>query len=85
MPKPLIVLFDMDETLIHTGGSGARSWSAAFEKLYGVPADIGEHGSAGETDPVGPTLGFHHATAAGYSWMRPVGSETPTPRPLFEE
>jgi phosphoglycolate phosphatase-like HAD superfamily hydrolase len=45
------VLFDVDETLVHTGGSGARSWSAAFDKLYSVPADIGEHSSAGETDP----------------------------------
>jgi phosphoglycolate phosphatase-like HAD superfamily hydrolase len=45
------VLFDVDETLVHTGGSGARSWMAAFQKLYGVPADIGEHSSAGETDP----------------------------------
>jgi len=49
--KPVVVLFDIDETLIHTGGSGARSWKAAFDKLYGVPADIGEHTSAGETDP----------------------------------
>jgi phosphoglycolate phosphatase-like HAD superfamily hydrolase len=49
--KPLVVLFDVDETLVHTGGSGARSWSAAFTKLYDTPADIGEHSSAGETDP----------------------------------
>jgi phosphoglycolate phosphatase len=49
--KPVVVLFDVDETLVHTGGSGARSWKAAFEKVYGVPADIGEHSSAGETDP----------------------------------
>lgn len=49
--KPVVVLFDVDETLVHTGGSGARSWKAAFEKLYGLPADIGEHTSAGETDP----------------------------------
>jgi len=49
--KPLIVLFDVDETLVHTGGSGARSWKAAFQKLYDIPADIGEHSSAGETDP----------------------------------
>jgi phosphoglycolate phosphatase len=48
---PVVVLFDIDETLVHTGGSGARSWKAAFEKLYGIPADIGEHSSAGETDP----------------------------------
>jgi phosphoglycolate phosphatase len=50
-PKPVVVLFDVDETLVHTGGSGARSWKAAFEKLYGIPADIGAHTSAGETDP----------------------------------
>lgn len=49
--KPVVVLFDVDETLVHTGGSGARSWNAAFEKLYGIPADIGAHSSAGETDP----------------------------------
>jgi phosphoglycolate phosphatase len=49
--KPVAVLFDVDETLIHTGGAGARSWNAAFEKLYDLPADIGKHTSAGETDP----------------------------------
>src|ERR1700676_4964797 len=49
--RPVVVLFDVDETLVHTGGSGARSWDAAFQKLYGIPADIGEHSSAGETDP----------------------------------
>jgi phosphoglycolate phosphatase-like HAD superfamily hydrolase len=49
--KPVVVLFDVDETLVHTGGSGARSWKAAFDELYGIPADIGAHSSAGETDP----------------------------------
>ena len=49
--KPVVVLFDVDETLVHTGGSGARSWKAAFNELYGIPADIGAHTSAGETDP----------------------------------
>lgn len=49
--KPIVVLFDIDETLVHTGGSGARSWKAAFDAMYGVPADIGQHSSAGETDP----------------------------------
>ncbi len=49
--KPVVVLFDVDETLVHSGGSGTRSWKAAFDKLYGIPADIGEHTSAGETDP----------------------------------
>jgi len=48
---PLLVLFDVDETLVHTGGAGARSWRSAFQALYGIPADIGQHTSAGETDP----------------------------------
>jgi phosphoglycolate phosphatase-like HAD superfamily hydrolase len=45
------VLFDVDETLVHTGGAGAKSWMQAFQFLHGIPADIGEHTSAGETDP----------------------------------
>src|SRR5580692_8213617 len=51
LTRPMVVLFDIDETLVHTGGAGARSWTAAFQKLYGIPADIGAHSSAGETDP----------------------------------
>lgn len=51
MARPVAVLFDIDETLVHTGGSGARSWAAAFDQIYGIPADIGAHSSAGETDP----------------------------------
>lgn len=51
MAQPIAVLFDIDETLVHTGGSGARSWAWAFDQLHGVAADIGEHSSAGETDP----------------------------------
>ncbi|TWF90593.1 HAD family hydrolase [Streptomyces brevispora] len=51
MTGPLAVLFDIDETLVHTGGAGTRSWAWAFDQLHGVPADIGKHTSAGETDP----------------------------------
>ncbi|MCQ8193011.1 HAD family hydrolase [Streptomyces rugosispiralis] len=51
MAGPTAVLFDIDETLVHTGGSGARSWAWAFARLHGVAADIGTHTSAGETDP----------------------------------
>ncbi len=49
--RPKTVLFDVDETLVHTGGAGAKSWMKAFQQLHGIPADIGEHTSAGETDP----------------------------------
>jgi phosphoglycolate phosphatase-like HAD superfamily hydrolase len=49
---PTVVLFDVDGTLIDSGGAGARSWAHAFDKLYGISADIGSHTEAGETDPV---------------------------------
>jgi phosphoglycolate phosphatase len=49
---PTVVLFDVDGTLIDSGGAGARSWTHAFDKLYGISADIGSHTAAGETDPV---------------------------------
>lgn len=48
----IAILFDVDGTLISTGGAGARSWRWAFEMLYGLQADIGEHSEAGMTDPV---------------------------------
>jgi phosphoglycolate phosphatase-like HAD superfamily hydrolase len=51
MAEPIAVLFDIDETLVDTGGSGRRSWARAFDDLHGVAADIGKHTSAGETDP----------------------------------
>ncbi|MGH9017368.1 MAG: HAD family hydrolase [Acidimicrobiales bacterium] len=56
--RPEAVLFDVDETLVHTGGAGARSWKTAFTKLYDIPADIGAHTSAGETDPMVATETF---------------------------
>jgi phosphoglycolate phosphatase len=46
-----IVLFDIDGTLVTTGGAGAVAWRIAFEELHGVPADIGEYTDAGMTDP----------------------------------
>ena len=45
------VLFDIDGTLINSGGAGAVSWREAFQELYGVPADIGRFTDAGMTDP----------------------------------
>jgi phosphoglycolate phosphatase-like HAD superfamily hydrolase len=50
--EPVAMLFDVDGTLISTGGAGTRSWRWAFELLHGVPADIGKHSEAGMTDPV---------------------------------
>jgi phosphoglycolate phosphatase len=47
----LAILFDIDGTLIDTGGAGAASWRLAFDELYGIPADIGKFTDAGMTDP----------------------------------
>lgn len=46
-----ILLFDIDGTLVSTGGAGAVAWRRAFEELHGIPADIGEYTDAGMTDP----------------------------------
>jgi phosphoglycolate phosphatase len=45
------VLFDIDGTLLHTGGAGALAWQRAFLELYQVEANIEEHTHAGMTDP----------------------------------
>ncbi len=45
------VLFDIDGTLLVTGGAGAVAWQRAFEELWGVEANIEEHTRAGMTDP----------------------------------
>jgi phosphoglycolate phosphatase-like HAD superfamily hydrolase len=45
------VLFDIDGTLLVTGGAGAVAWQRAFRELHGIDADINEHTHAGMTDP----------------------------------
>jgi phosphoglycolate phosphatase len=45
------ILFDIDGTLIITGGAGAASWRLAFDELYGIPAEIGKFTDTGMTDP----------------------------------
>ncbi len=50
-PGITAVLFDIDGTLLVTGGAGAVAWQRAFRELYGVDADIEEHTHAGMTDP----------------------------------
>jgi phosphoglycolate phosphatase len=69
--RPLAVLFDIDGTLITTGGAGAVAWRLAFEELYGIPADIGQFSDAGMTDPEVARLTFANV----------VGHE-PSPREL---
>jgi phosphoglycolate phosphatase len=45
------VLFDIDGTLLVTGGAGGVAWQRGFEELYGVQANVAEHTDAGMTDP----------------------------------
>jgi phosphoglycolate phosphatase-like HAD superfamily hydrolase len=47
----IAILFDIDGTLLTTGGAGAASWRLAFDELYGIPADIGKFTDTGMTDP----------------------------------
>lgn len=53
MAEPSIhaVLFDIDGTLLVTGGAGGAAWKRAFAELHGVEADVAEHTDAGMTDP----------------------------------
>src|ERR1700753_4139250 len=53
------VLWDIDGTLLPTGGAGAVAWQRAFEELYGVEANIDEHTRAGMTDPEITEIIFH--------------------------
>jgi phosphoglycolate phosphatase len=48
---PLAIAFDVDETLVSTGGAGARSWARGFDKLWAVSADISKFTKGGMTDP----------------------------------
>jgi phosphoglycolate phosphatase len=45
------VLFDIDGTILVTGGAGGAAWQRAFDELHGVEANVKEHTDAGMTDP----------------------------------
>jgi phosphoglycolate phosphatase-like HAD superfamily hydrolase len=55
------VLFDIDGTLLVTGGAGGVAWQRAFEELHGVEVDIAEHTDAGMTDPEIAAIVFREA------------------------
>jgi phosphoglycolate phosphatase-like HAD superfamily hydrolase len=76
-PTVKAVLFDIDGTLIDTGGAGARAWRWAFERLHGIAVDIGSTSSAGMTDPEVAARSFvsalgreptDHELARIYAW-----------------
>lgn len=57
-PAIKAVLFDIDGTLLVTGGAGGVAWQRAFEELHGVEAKVAEHTDAGMTDPEIATIIF---------------------------
>jgi len=55
------VLFDIDGTILVTGGAGGVAWQRAFEELYGVEANVAERTDAGMTDPEIAAIVFREA------------------------
>ncbi len=47
---PIVALFDIDGTLVLTGGAGRRALSLAFDDLFGVPDALVDVPLAGRTD-----------------------------------
>jgi phosphoglycolate phosphatase len=45
------VLFDIDGTLISTGGASDRAWRRAFQELHGIAVNVGDYTGKGITDP----------------------------------
>src|SRR6266851_3686117 len=46
-----LLLFDLDWTLIYTGGAGVRALDHAFEKAFGIPQAMKKVSPDGKTDP----------------------------------
>ena len=45
------LLFDIDGTLIYTGGASDRAWHRAFLELYGVEVNVPDYTGKGVPDP----------------------------------
>ena len=55
------VVFDIDGTLLTTGGAGAAAWGRAFNELHGIPANIEDYTEAGMPDHEVCRVTFTHA------------------------
>jgi phosphoglycolate phosphatase len=55
------VLFDIDGTILVTGGAGGVAWQRAFEEQFGVEANVAERTDAGMTDPEIAAIVFREA------------------------
>jgi phosphoglycolate phosphatase len=55
------ILFDIDGTLISTGGASDRAWKRAFKQLQGVDVDVPAVTGKGVPDPEVGRVVFEHA------------------------
>jgi phosphoglycolate phosphatase len=55
------ILFDIDGTLISTGGASDRAWKRAFKELQGVDVDVPAVTGKGVPDPEVGRVVFEHA------------------------
>ena len=55
------ILFDIDGTLISTGGASDRAWRRAFAELHGIEVNVGDYTGKGVTDPVVGVTSFRGA------------------------
>jgi phosphoglycolate phosphatase len=60
-PATQAVLFDIDGTLISTGGASDRAWKRAFKELHGVDVDVPAVTGKGVPDPQVGRLVFEEA------------------------
>ncbi len=56
-----VILFDLDETLLRTGGAGVLAMNRAFQELFGIPQAMDGIPYAGRLDPqiVADALAYH--------------------------
>ena len=47
-----VLLFDVDGTLLHSGGAGRRALNEAFEEIFGIPEAMKEINPNGLTDAI---------------------------------
>jgi phosphoglycolate phosphatase len=55
------ILFDIDGTLLSTGGASDRAWRRAFQELHGIEVNVGDYTGKGVTDPVVGLTSFRGA------------------------
>jgi phosphoglycolate phosphatase-like HAD superfamily hydrolase len=55
------ILFDIDGTLLSTGGASDRAWRRAFSELHGMEVNVGDYTGKGVTDPVVGLTSFRGA------------------------